>query len=75
MLRDNKNAPVGRARSQRRKVRRVRWYVVSYVCLNALVLLLWANYGGWGIAAGGLLGLLWLLVVSSIRRRGSSAME
>jgi len=75
MLHDDKIAPVGQVESQRRKVRRVRWCVVSYVCLNALVLVLWAYYGGWGIAVGGLLGLLWLLVVASIRRCGNSAME
>jgi len=70
MQHDYDNASVGRAHSRRRRVRRVRWYVVSYVCLNALVLVLWANYGWWGIAAGGLLGLLWLLVVARHRKGG-----
>ena len=75
MPHDNKIAPVGQVQSQRRKARRVRWYVVSYLCLNALVLVLWAYYGGWGITIGGLLGLLWLLVVAPTRRRSNSAIE
>lgn len=65
------NAPDGQVQSQRRRVRRVRWYIFSYLCLNALVLVLWAYYGGWGLTLGGVLGLLWLLVVAPTRRRGS----